>query len=364
MSDKQTKILLTGGGTGGSVTPLLAIAEELRGRSEAGEYNFLWVGTRDGIEKGMVEKDGIIFRSISAGKLRRYFAWQNFLDPFRIIAGFFQSFSIILKWKPDMIISAGSFVATPVIFAGWLARVPIIIHQLDARPGLSNRLAAPFARAVTVTFEKTLAAFGRKAVLTGNPIRPRLFDLYQEHRAKIKTDDGSLPVVLVLGGGTGAQFINGLIEKSANQLTEFCELIHLTGKDKNISVIASANYQSYEFLNLEEMAWAYAAADIVVSRAGMGTLTELARLGKPTVIIPIPDSHQEENAQIFHEARAAIVLEQNELTPELFNKFLHKLVEDKKLWQELSANIKTVIESDSIRKIIAIISQIIEKKKD
>lgn len=356
--------MLTGGGTGGSVTPLLAIAEALRSESEAGEYNFLWIGTRDGIERGMVEKEGIIFRAISAGKLRRYFSWQNFFDPFRATAGFFQALSIILKWKPDLIMSAGSFVATPVVFAGWFCRVPVIIHQLDARPGLSNKLAAPFARAITVTLEKSLSSFGKKAVLAGNPIRPRLFELYQEHRAKIKTDDGSLPVVLVLGGGTGARFINELVEKSFDQLTAVCELIHITGKNKNISVNASANYQSYEFLNLEELAWAYAAADIVVSRAGMGTLTELAVLGKPTVIIPMPDSHQEENAQIFHEARAGIVLRQHELTPELFTKFLSKLIEDKKLWQELSLNIKTVIGPLATKKIISVISQILEKKKN
>jgi len=360
MNKQQYKILLTGGGTGGSVTPLLAIAEALRAQSEAGEYNFLWVGTRDGIEKGMVEKEGIIFRSISAGKLRRYFALQNFVDPFFMIAGFFQSLFIIIKWKPDLIISAGSFVATPVIFAGWLARVPIIIHQLDARPGLSNRLAAPFAKAVTVTFEKSLTAYGKKAILTGNPIRPRLLNLYNEHRAKIKTDDGSLPVVLVLGGGTGAQFINELIEKSLSELTTICELIHLTGKNKNIGVTESANYQSYEFLNLEELAWAYAAADIVISRAGIGTLTELANLGKPTIIIPIPESHQEDNAQIFHERQAAIVLEQNELTPELFVKFISKLLADQPLIQELGENIGQLINKEANRQICEIVDKLLK----
>lgn len=360
MNTIQRKILFTGGGTGGSVTPLLAIAEELRAQSEAGEYNFLWIGTRDGIEKGMVEKEGIIFRSISAGKLRRYFSWQNFIDPFLTIAGFFQSLSIIMKWKPDLIISAGSFVATPVIFAGWLARVPIIVHQLDVRPGLSNKLAAPFAKSVTVTFEKSLASFGKKAVLTGNPIRPRLLDLYNEHRAKIKTDDGGLPVVLVLGGGTGAQFINELIEKSLTELTAICEPIHITGKNKSINQTASTNYQSYEFLNLEELAWAYAAADIVVSRAGIGTLTELAVLGKPTVIIPIPDSHQEENAQIFHEARAAIVLQQNELTPELFVKFISKILSDQPLIQELSENIGRIMKKDAIKQICEIVDKLLK----
>jgi UDP-N-acetylglucosamine--N-acetylmuramyl-(pentapeptide) pyrophosphoryl-undecaprenol N-acetylglucosamine transferase len=351
MNKQQYKILLTGGGTGGSVTPLLAIAEELRGRSEAGEYNFLWIGTREGIEKGIVEKEGIIFRTISAGKWRRYFSWQNFLDPFRIIAGFFQSLSIILKWKPDLIISAGSFVSTPVVFAGWLTRVPIVIHQLDIRPGLSNKLAAPFAKVITVTFEKTLAAYGKKAVWTGNPIRPRLLQLYQEHRAKIKSDDESLPVVLVLGGGTGAHFINELVEKSLTELTGFCELIHITGKNKQIGVNTSVNYQSYEFLNLEELAWAYAAADVVISRAGMGTLTELAVLGKPTIIIPIPESHQEENTQIFHEQQAAIVLKQSELTPELFLKFIHKLLTDPPLLQELSVNIGRLMKKDATNRL-------------
>ena len=360
MDNQQKKILLTGGGTGGSVTPLLAIAEELQAQSGEGEYSFLWIGTQNGIEKDMVEKEGIIFKAIESGKLRRYFALQNFIDPFLIIKGFYQSLLIIVKWKPSLIISAGSFVATPVVVAGWLCRVPIVVHQLDAVPGLSNRLAAPFAKVVTVTFEKTLAAYGKKAVLTGNPIRPRLLGLYLSLHAKLKGDSRELPKVLVLGGGTGAEYINQLLEKSLAELTSFCQLVHVTGKNKKISQTDSPNYQGYEFLELSDLAREYAAADVVITRAGMGTLTELANLGKPTIIIPIPESHQEDNARVFQEKQAALVLRQSDLSPELFVKFLHRFIDDKKLWEELSVNIKKVLRDDAISNILAIIKQYIK----
>ncbi len=359
MERATKKILLTGGGTGGSVTPLLAIAEGLRARSEAGEYNFLWVGTEGGLEREMAEQEGIAFKSIPAGKWRRYFSLKNFSGIFLTAAGFVRSLRLIRKWHPELILSAGSFVSVPVVWAGWLLRVPVVIHQLDARPGLANRLMAPCARAITVTFEKSLKDYGRKAVWTGNPIRPRLYEKYLEHRAKIK-DDGSLPVVLVMGGGTGAAFINRLVEESIGEISNWCEVIHITGKNRSGEKIEADNYQSYEFLNLDELSWAYAAADFVITRAGIGALTELSALGKPCIIIPMPGSHQEDNAQVFHEQRAALVLKQDELDATIFTKILQQFIADRPLIKEYAGNIKKVMKTDALGQVYAIVNNLLK----
>jgi UDP-N-acetylglucosamine--N-acetylmuramyl-(pentapeptide) pyrophosphoryl-undecaprenol N-acetylglucosamine transferase len=395
---KHKKILLTGGGTGGSVSPLLAIAEGLSphppllirrggGRAEQGrgEVDFLFVGTKNGPEREMVasaslstgEREGIEFRAISAGKFRRYFSFKNLTDLFLMKLGFFQAFFIILKWKPDLIISAGSFVSVPVVWAGWILRVPILIHQQDVRAGLANKLMAPFAKIITVTFEESLKDYGKKAVWTGNPARQGLIQKNnkakkQKNNQQTKAEDApllkggrgvknekeenNLPVVLVIGGGTGAVAINELVWKSLDELTKFCNIIHVTGKEKAPLIkgdrgIIKDNYKSFEFLNREQIAEAYATADIVVSRAGMGVLSELSNLGKPAILIPMPDSHQEENAGIFKEKEAAVVLEQKKLTPEELIKNIKKLLDDEILRKKLSSNIEKVIKKGANEKI-------------
>ncbi len=352
------KVLLTGGGTGGSVAPLLAIADSLP------LCDFLWIGTRSGVERKMVENAGIEFKPIFSGKLRRYFSWRNFLAPFLTILGFVQSFFIILKWRPDLVMSAGSFASVPAVWAAWLSRVPVLIHQQDARPGLANKLMAPFARAITVAFEKSLADYGEKAVWTGNPVRRSLTIRNKEQRTRnnfnLKSD---LPVVLVIGGGTGAMAINKLIWRSLNELTRFCQVIHITGEGKKPNYkLQITNYKNYDFLNSEQMAEAYAAADVAVSRCGMGVLTELSYLGKPAILIPMPDSHQEENAAIFSEKQAAIVLSQKELTPEKLADNIKKLLNDEILRDKLAGNIKEVIKRGTNEKIAEIINDIINKK--
>ncbi|HTW96260.1 MAG TPA: glycosyltransferase, partial [Candidatus Methylomirabilis sp.] len=217
MENKAKKILLTGGGTAGSVSPLLAIAEDLRAQ---GGFDFLFVGTKNGIEKQMVKEARIPYRSVAAGKLRRYFDWRNFVDVFKIKLGFWQAFFLMIKERPDLVMAAGGFVAVPVVWAAWLLRVPVIIHQMDIRPGLANKLMAPFARVITVTFEKSLADYGAKAIFTGNPIKKSLRamryalreDDFKKREAAVRRFGlkSGLPVIFVVGGGTGAEGINKL----------------------------------------------------------------------------------------------------------------------------------------------------------
>jgi UDP-N-acetylglucosamine--N-acetylmuramyl-(pentapeptide) pyrophosphoryl-undecaprenol N-acetylglucosamine transferase len=359
-NENAKKILLTGGGTAGSVTPLLAIEEEFTTPLQSplilrGEVNheFLWIGTKSGVEREMVKKVGVEFKAIASGKLRRYLSWRNFIDPFKILIGFFQAVFIILKWKPDIVMSAGGFVSVPVIWAAWLCRVPILIHQQDARPGLANKLMAPFARVVTVTFEKSLADYGKKAVWTGNPVRKSIRN-YESRITNFFNLPNDKPVILAVGGGTGAGFLNNLIFDSVEELKEFYNIILITGKDKKPSFQfptapadrQALSFQCFEFLDVEQMAEALRLANVVVSRCGMNFLCELSYLGKPSVLIPIPDSHQEENARIFRDQEAAIVLDQKKLTPEELISDIKKILSDENFQKKLSLNIRKVIRTE------------------
>ena len=365
MSNYKYKILFTGGGTGGSVSPLLAIAEEMRSLIESEEINFLWLGGRNGIEKEMVEKIGIPFKSISSGKFRRYFSLKNLTDIFLVMAGFFESIYYILKWRPGVILSAGSFVSVPVVWAGWLLKVPVIIHQQDVRPGLANKLMTPFCKIVTVTFEKSLNDYGKKARLIGNPIRKELSNKNQELSAlRIKYNlKENLPTLLVLGGGTGAAGINQLIWDSLYKLTEFCQIIHATGKGKLGASLKkeSKNYKGFEFLNIYQMSEVLNMADLVISRCGMSTLAELSYFGKATILIPMPDSHQEDNAKVFKDEEAALVFDQNQLTPDILSKTILELLSDDLLLNTLRKNIKSIIKIDTNKEMIGIVKDLLNK---
>ncbi len=361
----KINIILSGGGTGGSVTPLLAIVNILR-KDKNFVFDFLWVGTKKGPEKKMVKEAEIPFRSICSGKLRRYFSWENFLDIFRIILGFLESLYLLLKYKPDLVLSAGSFVSVPLAYAAWLLRVPIIIHQQDVRPGLANKLMSPLAKVITVTFEKSLKDYGRKAILIGNPVRQdlKINISFEEARSQlgIKKDKD---VCLVIGGGTGALALNKLVIESLDKLSNVCQIIHITGRNKfrgQLSLSQYPDYYSFDFLSEKELALAYKSANLVVSRCGMGVLTELSFLAKPSILIPMPDSHQEDNARIFKEKKAAIVLNQHKTNKQIFVKTIKNLLADYELQQKLSENIKEVIKQDAASKIAKIIIQLISDK--
>ncbi|MDD4271362.1 MAG: UDP-N-acetylglucosamine--N-acetylmuramyl-(pentapeptide) pyrophosphoryl-undecaprenol N-acetylglucosamine transferase [Patescibacteria group bacterium] len=358
--NKKHKILLTGGGTGGSVAPLLAVAEELNPlltplyKGGKGEFEFLWLGTKFGPEREMVEKAGIEFKAISGGKWRRYFSFKNLADIIKIKLGFFQSLWQMLKWRPDLVISAGSFISVPIVWAAWVLRVPILIHQQDIIAGLANKLMAPFAKVITVTFEKSLKDYGKKAEWTGNPVR-RSLTLATEFK-------NNLPVILIVGGGTGAVFFNKLTEDSIGELTKFCQVIHITGKDRGIlnNELRIMNYAKYEFLNIDEMAGALKMADIVVTRAGLGILSELSYLKKPAIIIPMPDSHQEANAEYFKGKKAAIVIGQKDLTAAGFTHMIKDLLADEKMLGNLAANMKNAMKPGSSREMVKIINKILD----
>jgi UDP-N-acetylglucosamine--N-acetylmuramyl-(pentapeptide) pyrophosphoryl-undecaprenol N-acetylglucosamine transferase len=347
MKDERKKIMLSGGGTAGSVSPLLAIIDDLRREN----FDFVFIGTKGGVEKKMVKDSGIQYRAIFSGKLRRYFDWQNFLDVFRFVIGFFQALYIVIIENPDLVLSAGSFVAVPVVWVAWLWGVPVIVHQMDIRPGLANRMMAPFANVVTVTFEKSLNDYGKKAVWTGNPVRQISNIQYPILNFNLKN---GLPVVFVFGGGTGAESINKFVEEGLDNLMVFCQVIHSTGNGK-MNAKRHENYHPFEFLNAEEMAAALSVADVVVSRAGLGALTEISAAGKPAIIIPMPDSHQEDNASLLVEKNVAVVLNQKILNADSFIVAIKSLLDNQVRRDELSRNVKGLFKEGANEEIEEIV---------
>lgn len=358
--------MLSGGGTGGSVTPLLAVAEVLlAGRKD---LEVVFVGTKQGPEKEMVAAfvgpRPLRFIPLSGGKWRRYFSWRNFFDLFRIGVAFFQAFQILRIEKPDVVVSAGSFVSVPLVWAAAFKKIPILIHQQDVRPGLANRLMAPFARAITVTFEKSLIDYGPKAVLIGNPIKD--LSSYQENLAatRQKYQLGSQePLLLVIGGGTGARAVNEIFFQIGVEANRDYRIIHLTGTGKLPGQEVKkfpGNYQLLEFLPHEEVLALLAAADLVVSRAGLGVLSELAALKKASIIIPMPQSHQEDNAVLVKQAGAAVVFKQAEADPMVLKQAIHELLSDPEKRAVLSQKISRLISGQAAAKMAGIIWEMLQ----
>ena len=329
------KILLTGGGTAGSVAPLLAIAQKMP------NDDFFFIGTKDGPEKKLVEEENIKFSSILSGKFRRYFSWRTPLDVIKVCLATIQSFFLLGKLKPDVIISAGSFISPPVIWAGRARGIPSLVHHADLTMTLATKLMKKSATKLTKAFPE----IPLEAECTGNPVRnlsPKT------DKIKIKLN---LPTVLVIGGGLGAQAINKLVSE---EILRYANLIHVTGKGKKCLPVIEENYFCYDFL-IKGINEAYEKADLIISRAGISTISELSILGKAIVLIPIPDSPQEENAKYLEEKGAAVVYSQDNLTPQKLSKKIKLLLEDKNKINKLEAQIKKINDPHAAEKIAQII---------
>jgi len=353
------KILFSGGGTLGSVSPLIAIFQEIQSRYDDSE--FVWIGTNFGPEYELVKNYQIPYHPISSGKLRRYFSWKNLYDPWKIFAGFIQSYFLLRKEKPDVIITAGGFVAVPVVWAGWLLKIPCSVHQQDVRVGLANKLMGPFVKVITYSFSKNTGYWPeKKSYLVGNPVRSDIISGSRANAVKNFQLDPSLPIVLIIGGGTGAVMINQLTYDSLEELLEFCQVIHITGRYKMEKIAEHTKYRAFEFLS-DGLNDVYSAADFVVCRGGMSTLTELAMLHKPTIIIPIPGTHQVDNAIEFLKNNSAIVLDQNAINAKQFVAKIKDTLNDPSAIQNLSRNIGKMFSSDTTKKLVDIILEHVKK---
>jgi UDP-N-acetylglucosamine--N-acetylmuramyl-(pentapeptide) pyrophosphoryl-undecaprenol N-acetylglucosamine transferase len=312
--DKKT-ILFTGGGTAGHVTPNIALIEPLLKEG----WDVHYIGSQDGMEKNLIAAlDGVVYHGIATGKLRRYFSWQNFIDPFRVIKGYVQARRLIRSIKPDVIFSKGGFVSVPVVLAA--GKIPVVAHESDYSPGLSNRIASRFTDKVCVSFEDTLPHVPKgRGIFTGTPIRPALYEGSRERAITFTGLSGGKPVLLVMGGSLGAQKLNELVRAALPVLSGTYDVIHLCGRGKNDCGCAACGYNQYEYID-KEFPDLFALSDIVLSRAGANSVFELLALNKPSVLVPLTSAStrgdQLLNAQYFEKKGYAMVLDQNTATAE------------------------------------------------
>lgn len=304
------KIALTGGGTAGHVVPNFAVIEGLKTLNEtlpgsSSEHSFLYIGSRAGVEKKMAEKFGIDYKGVSCGKLRRYFSFRNFIDPFKIPVGILQARGALKKFTPDVLFSKGGFVSVPVVLAAVTLKIPIITHESDVIPGLANKIGARFAKKICLSFEeskKYLEKYSEKIVFTGNPVREKLAHGSREDALKFTKLTGEKPAILVIGGSQGAVQINNLVRKTLDDLLKDFEIVHSCGKGNVDKSLERDGYTQYEYLD-EQLPDIFALCDLVVSRGGANTLAEIAFLGKKAVIIPLGEDvsrgDQVKNAEVF-----------------------------------------------------------------
>ncbi len=277
------KIILTGGGTAGHVTPNIALIPKLR---ESG-FDIQYIGSYNGMEKELAEDAGLPYCGISSGKLRRYFSWKNFSDPFRVIKGYFEAKKIIRTYQPDVVFSKGGFVTVPVVFAAHKYKVPVIIHESDMTPGLANKLAIKKATKVCHNFPETAQYLGSKAVHTGSPIRRELFEGNKITALNMCGFTANKPVIMVTGGSLGAENVNKLVRSALPELLKKFQVAHLCGNGKlDKSLVGTKGYAQFEYIR-DEMKDFFAMADLIISRAGANSICEISALKKPNILIPL-----------------------------------------------------------------------------
>ena len=383
------RILFTGGGTGGHITPIVAVIRQLKQAN--GKFKMYFLGPT-GEFRNILEKEGIKIKKILAGKLRRYFSMKTITDFLKMPIGFLQTIWYLYIWMPDVIFSKGGYGSVPVVFIGWVFHIPILIHESDTIPGLANRLTSVFSKKLAISFESTKKYFpGKKTALVGTPIRLRLVqtclstDPEDKNRARnilgITTEK---PIIFILGGSQGAMKINNLVLRVLPELLDKYEVIHQPGiknyQDIEKRVLAvrrssllPRDYHIFPFLEEDQMACAYLLADLVISRAGATSIAEINACGKPSILVPLPKSasdHQRKNAfasaaagaavvleqpkSTSHRSlirRAAIVLEEPNLTPNLFINEINKLFDNPETTQKMAANAKNFSRPDAAQKI-------------
>ena len=324
------KIVLTGGGTAGHVTPNIALIPRLK---EMG-YEISYIGSYNGIEKTLIEKEGIPYYGIATGKLRRYFDVKNFTDPFRVIKGMHEAKVLMKKLKPDIVFSKGGFVSVPVVRAAHACRIPAIIHESDMTPGLANKLCLSAAAKICCNFPETAAVLPEgKALLTGTPIRAELMNGSRDKGLAFTGLDGSKPVLLIIGGSLGAASVNNAIRRILPSLLPDFDVIHLCGKDKlDSSLIGTPGYCQYEYIR-EELPDLFALADAVISRAGANAICELLALKKPNLLIPLSAKasrgDQLLNAESFRKQGYSLVLDEDTMTDAQLLEAIHTLYDNR-----------------------------------
>lgn len=353
-------IFLTGGGTLGPVTPLFALIEAWQTRDVT--VSFSLIGTPGGPERHMAETYGVPFFSLVSVRLPRYRSWEWLLIPFRLIVAIVQSVRLVLVLRPDRIVGAGGYTQVPLIITGWFFRIPCLILQTDIDPLLANQLVIPFVDRIIVGWEQTKQAFPpSKTIHLGVPVRRSLRDGSKARAVELFHLDVHQSTLLVLGGGTGSVWLNESFAEIADQLAGVYNVVHLVGKGKRLARLEQlgANYVQLEQVE-HELKDLYAAADVVVSRAGLGTISELVFLSKPCILIPLPKSVQEHNARLLERAHAARVLQQKQTTSSALFAEIQLLMQDVQERQYYSKMISTVLRTEVADQVI---DEILKRKR-
>lgn len=304
-------IVFTGGGSAGHVVPCLPLIEELLSEG----WNISYIGSVNGIEKEIISNYPIKYYAITTGKLRRYFSWQNFLDVINVLKGINEARKLIKKINPSMVFSKGGFVPLPVVIGAWFRKVPVLIHESDLTPGLANKLTFPFAKSICLTFE--LKDQKDNMVVTGNPIRKEILNGSKETGRELCDFNRDLPTIMFIGGGNGSMVINNLVKTNIREISSKYNIIQISGSkniDKNSS--STREHKIYGYVD-KELPHLLAFADLVVSRAGSNTISELVALHKPHILVPLSkrSSRGEQilNANYYKEKYKSIVIREEEL---------------------------------------------------
>ncbi|MEG0238225.1 MAG: undecaprenyldiphospho-muramoylpentapeptide beta-N-acetylglucosaminyltransferase [Clostridium sp.] len=353
------KIIMTGGGTAGHVTPNLALVPSL---IEEG-FEIKYIGSKDGIEKEIITNNNIPYYGISSGKLRRYFDIKNFTDPFKVIKGVHEARKILAKEKPDVIFSKGGFVTVPVVIAASMKKIPVIAHESDITPGLANKLASPFCDKLCVTFRESLQFVHKdKGVLTGSPIRKEILTGSKEKGKEICGFKNNKDIILVMGGSLGSKIINDSIRENINNILKDNNIIHICGKgniDKTLENIDG--YKQFEYVS-DDLKHLMQSSDYIISRAGANSIFEFLALRKPTLLIPLSKNasrgDQILNANSFEKEGFSLVMQEEELANKSILDGIKMLKESK---QELLKTMNTSKLNDGVKGIINVIKSSIRR---
>lgn len=353
------KIVLTGGGTAGHVTPNMALIPELKKQG----YEVYYIGSYDGIESKLIPELGIPYYGISSGKLRRYIDLKNISDPFKVIKGLHQARRLLRKIKPDVVFSKGGFVSVPVVVGAKTKGIPCVIHESDMTPGLANKICIPCATRVCTNFPETIKHLpAEKAVLTGSPIREELFHGDKAKGLSFCGFDESKPVILIIGGSLGAVAVNNAVRSILPALLEKFQVIHLCGKDKvDSSLNGTKGYVQFEYIK-EELCDLMAAADIMISRAGANAICEILALRKPNILIPLSAQasrgDQILNAASFEKSGYSIVIQEEDVTDEKLLNAVNQAYDNR---EEYITAMKRSQLNNSIEKIVGLIEEAAKK---
>lgn len=355
------KIILTGGGTAGHVTPNIALLPSLK---KAG-YDISYIGSYEGIEKKLIEEQNISYYGISSGKLRRYLDIKNFTDPFRVLKGFSEAKKLMKQIQPDILFSKGGFVSVPVVFAAKHYKIPVIIHESDMTPGLANKLSLPMATKICCNFPETVKLLPEgKAVLTGSPIRAELHKGTRNIGLKFAGLSTGKPVILVIGGSQGSAAINQAVRAILSQILIKYQVIHICGKDNlDNSLKNTAGYAQFEYVK-NELKDVFAAADLIISRAGANAICEILSLRKPNILIPLSKAasrgDQILNADSYQKQGFSKVIEEENLTGKILWDSIEEVYQNR---QNYILAMQKSTQSDAVSMICSLIQQYSKESK-